>query len=111
MPWPAQALRVPVTNGDTTALAGHLDATSTWAPCSAATGDIDRSTELLATMDEVGIGTMVDLDGGQGDALSRAMDRYQAPHPDRRRPVRGAGLRGLGVRKPAFGELEAAATA
>ncbi|MFL5778198.1 MAG: amidohydrolase family protein, partial [Chloroflexota bacterium] len=41
------------------------------------------SDELLGTLDAAGIELLVDLDGGQGDDLSREIDRWQAPHPDR----------------------------
>ncbi len=39
--------------------------------------------ELLPILDEAGVELVVDLDGGQGDALSREIDRWQAPRPDR----------------------------
>jgi predicted TIM-barrel fold metal-dependent hydrolase len=62
--------------------------------------------DLLAAMDEAGIATMVDLDGGQGDALSRQVDRYVVPHPSR--IVVFAGLDYDTWRtEAAFGELEA----
>lgn len=41
------------------------------------------SDELIATLDEAGIETLVDLDGGQGVDLSREIERWQTPHPDR----------------------------
>lgn len=40
-------------------------------------------TELLAEMDAAGVEAMVDLDGGSGEALSVAIARWQALHPDR----------------------------
>jgi predicted TIM-barrel fold metal-dependent hydrolase len=106
MPWPAQALRVPVTNVTrprypVISMHEHLG------PVFGGDWRHRPVEELLATMDEVGIVTMVDLDGGQGDALSRAVDRYQAPHPDR--VVLFAGLDyEAWATEPAFGELEAA---
>ena len=39
--------------------------------------------ELVETLDEAGVATLVDLDGGWGDALSAEITRYQEPHPDR----------------------------
>jgi predicted TIM-barrel fold metal-dependent hydrolase len=39
--------------------------------------------DLIATLDEAGIETLVDLDGGQGAALSAEIDRWQAAYPDR----------------------------
>jgi hypothetical protein len=61
---------------------------------------------LLEDMDTAGIATMVDLDGGQGDALSRQVERYQVPHPDR--VIVFAGLDyDAWATEPAFGELEA----
>ena len=39
--------------------------------------------ELLAALDEAGVETIVDLDGGQGETLSEHIARYQAPHPTR----------------------------
>jgi predicted TIM-barrel fold metal-dependent hydrolase len=39
--------------------------------------------ELLAELDEVGVETVVDLDGGWGDQLEHELDRYGRPHPDR----------------------------
>ena len=63
--------------------------------------------ELLSTMDGVGITTLVDLDGGQGDALSRHIDRYQAPHPSRLVVFAGLDYE-MWRTEPAFGEVEAA---
>src|SRR6266498_3724151 len=39
--------------------------------------------ELIATLDEARIETIVDLDGGQGDALSAEIERWQRPYPGR----------------------------
>ena len=64
--------------------------------------------ELLAAMDEVGIETIVDLDGGQGTALSRQIERYQTPHPTRVLAFAGLDY-GSWATDPAFGEREAAA--
>jgi predicted TIM-barrel fold metal-dependent hydrolase len=63
--------------------------------------------DLIANLDEAGIATMIDLDGGQGDALSRQIERYQVQHPDR--VVVFAGLDyDAWAHEPDFGELEAA---
>jgi hypothetical protein len=39
--------------------------------------------EVLDAMAQAGVETVVDLDGGQGSALSRQVDRYPAAHPGR----------------------------
>jgi predicted TIM-barrel fold metal-dependent hydrolase len=39
--------------------------------------------DLLAAMDDAGVETMVDLDGGGGAQLDEAIARWQEPHPDR----------------------------
>ena len=57
-------------------------------------------------MDEAGITTMVDLDGGQGEALSRHIDRYQTPHPSRVAVFAGLDYDAWRT-EAAFGELEA----
>jgi predicted TIM-barrel fold metal-dependent hydrolase len=62
--------------------------------------------ELLATMDEAGIVTLVDLDGGQGDALSETVERFQEPHPDRVVVFAGLDYEAWST-EPAFGALEA----
>ena len=64
--------------------------------------------ELLATMDSVGITSIVDLDGGQGDALSRQVERYQEQHPSRISVFAGLDYAAWRAER-AFGELEAAA--
>lgn len=62
--------------------------------------------ELAATLDEAGIETLVDLDGGQGDDLSREIDRWRTPGRDR--VVVFAGLDYTSwANDPAFGETEA----
>jgi predicted TIM-barrel fold metal-dependent hydrolase len=62
--------------------------------------------ELHATLDESGVQTLVDLDGGHGDALSRQVDRWVVPDP--RRVLVFAGLDYAGwERDRAFGETEA----
>jgi predicted TIM-barrel fold metal-dependent hydrolase len=81
-PWPPQALRVAVTDVPlprfpVISMHEHLG------PVFGGDWHERPVSELLATMDEVGIVTMVDLDGGQGDALSRQVERYHVPHPDR----------------------------
>lgn len=71
-------------------------------------GDWSRRpvTELLVNLDAAGITTMVDLDGGQGDGLSRHIDRYQAPHPSRIAVFAGLDYDAWRT-ESAFGELEA----
>jgi predicted TIM-barrel fold metal-dependent hydrolase len=62
--------------------------------------------ELAAVLDEAGVEAIVDLDGGQGDALSREIDRWRMP--GRERVVVFAGLDyPAWAHDPAFGETEA----
>ncbi len=62
--------------------------------------------ELVPLLDEAGVETLVDLDGGSGDALSREVERWQAAAPGRL--VVFAGLDYAGWQNdPAFGESEA----
>jgi predicted TIM-barrel fold metal-dependent hydrolase len=62
--------------------------------------------ELVAVLDEAGVEAIVDLDGGQGDALSREIDRWGMP--GRERVVVFAGLDYASwASDPAFGETEA----
>jgi predicted TIM-barrel fold metal-dependent hydrolase len=63
-------------------------------------------TELLAAMDEAGVAALVDLDGGGGDALSRAVERTQAAHPGRFAVFAGLAYDAWRT-EAAFGELEA----
>ena len=61
--------------------------------------------ELAAVLDEAGIEAIVDLDGGQGDGLSREIDRWRVP--GRERVVVFAGLDyAMWSSDPAFGETE-----
>ncbi len=62
--------------------------------------------ELIATLDEAGVELIVDLDGGQGGALSAEIERWQAPFPDRVAVFAGLDYDGW-VSDPAFGETEA----
>lgn len=105
VPWPPQALRVATTD----VRRPRYPVISTHEHLGPVFGGDWRNrpvAELLATMDEVGVTTMVDLDGGQGDALSRQIERYQVPHPDR--VVVFAGLDyDMWATESAFGELEA----
>lgn len=39
--------------------------------------------ELLAALDEAGVETIVDLDGGQGESLTEHISKYAAKHPTR----------------------------
>jgi predicted TIM-barrel fold metal-dependent hydrolase len=103
--WPPQALRVPVSAIErprfpVVSIHEHLGPVfgGDWR---------DRPVaDLIANLDEAGIRTMVDLDGGQGEHLSHQIERYQTPHPDRL--VVFAGLDyDAWASEPAFGELEA----
>ncbi len=64
--------------------------------------------DLMAAMDRVGIQTIVDLDGGQGDALSRHIERVQEPYPERVAVFAGLDYAAWSS-EAAFGEREAAA--
>ena len=64
-------------------------------------------TELIATLDASGVEMIVNMDGGHGDALSKEIERWQAPHPDRVAVFAGLDYDGWAV-DPAFGETEAA---
>lgn len=104
-PWPPQALRVPTTDvrrprHPVISVHEHLG------PLFGGDWATRPVSELLGAMDEAGIVTMVDLDGGQGDTLSRQVARYQVPHPDR--VIVFAGLDyAMWAVEPAFGEVEA----
>ena len=63
--------------------------------------------ELIATLDASGVEMLVDLDGGQGEALSAEIERWQSPFPDRVAVFAGLDYDGWAV-DPAFGETEAA---
>ena len=63
--------------------------------------------ELLATLDEAGVDTLVDLDGGHGDGLSREVERWQAVAPHRLVVFAELDYDGWAT-DPAFGETEAA---
>ncbi len=63
--------------------------------------------ELLAVLDEAGVDTLVDLDGGAGEALSREIRRWQDPPPDRVAVFAGLDDGGW-ADDPAFGRTEAA---
>jgi predicted TIM-barrel fold metal-dependent hydrolase len=62
--------------------------------------------ELMATLDEAGIEMVVDLDGGQGEALSAEIERWQAAYPDRVAVFAGLDY-GSWATDPVFGETEA----
>lgn len=63
--------------------------------------------ELAAILDEAGIELVVDLDGGQGEALSREIERWAQAVPERVVVFGGLDYDGWGS-DPAFGETEAA---
>ena len=62
--------------------------------------------ELTALLDEAGVAAIVDLDGGQGDGLSREIDRWQAAGKDRVIVFAGLDYPGW-AHDPDFGETEA----
>ena len=62
--------------------------------------------ELIATLDEAGVEMVVDLDGGQGDALSTEIERWQAAYPERVAVFAGLDYESWAT-DPAFGEAEA----
>jgi predicted TIM-barrel fold metal-dependent hydrolase len=63
--------------------------------------------ELIATLDAAGVEMIVDLDGGQGYALSAEIDRWQHAYPDRVAVFAGLAYDGWAT-DPTFGETEAA---
>ena len=64
--------------------------------------------ELMAILDVAGVERIVDLDGGQGDALSREIGRWQRRWPDRVSVFAGLDY-DRWTSDPAFGDTEAAA--
>ena len=63
--------------------------------------------ELIATLDDSGVEMLVDLDGGQGEALSLEIERWQVAYPDRVAVFAGLDYEGWAA-DPAFGDTEAA---
>ena len=71
-------------------------------------GGRGSAAELLATLDAAGVETLVDLDGGQGDGLSRRRSTAgRRRHPDRLVVFAGLDYDGWAT-DPSFGETEAA---
>ena len=64
--------------------------------------------ELVATLDASGVETIVDLDGGQGEALSAEIERWARPRPGPGRRRSPASTTTRWATDPAFGETEAA---
>ena len=62
--------------------------------------------EMIATLDKAGVEMIVDLDGGQGDALSAEIERWQAVWPDRVAVFAGLDYAAWAT-DAAFGETEA----
>lgn len=62
--------------------------------------------ELIATLNEAGVEMIVDLDGGQGDALSAEIERWQEAFPDRIAVFAGLDY-DVWRTDPDFGETEA----
>jgi predicted TIM-barrel fold metal-dependent hydrolase len=103
---PRTSLRVPVHLVDRPRFPvvdahNHLGAAfgGDWAGRSAA--------ELVATLDASGVEAIVDLDGGQGEALSAEIERWAAAAPDRVVVVAGLDVDAWPT-DPSFGETEAA---
>ena len=63
--------------------------------------------DLMSILDESGVEMVVDLDGGQGEAFSREIERWQAALPDRVAVFAGLDYDRWAL-DPAFGETEAA---
>lgn len=63
--------------------------------------------DLTATLDDAGVEMIVDLDGGQGEALSVEIERWQGAAPDRVAVFAGLDYAGWAT-DPSFGETEAA---
>src|SRR5262245_10860582 len=64
--------------------------------------------ELVDVLDGSGVELLVDLDGGQGDALARHIDRWATLIPDRVRVFAGLAYDSWHA-DPSFGESEARA--
>ncbi len=62
--------------------------------------------ELLAALDEAGVETIVDLDGGQGEAFSERYAKYAGTHPTRFAHVAQMAYEEW-IERPDFGEMEA----
>jgi len=63
-------------------------------------------TDVLHALDEAGVETIVDLDGGQGDVLDEHLARYQRAHPTRFVTFAGLAYQEWSEH-PDFGEMEA----
>jgi predicted TIM-barrel fold metal-dependent hydrolase len=62
--------------------------------------------ELITTLDTAGVEMIVDLDGGQGDALSAEINRWQTAYPDRVAVFAGLDYEAWAA-DSSFGETEA----
>jgi predicted TIM-barrel fold metal-dependent hydrolase len=62
--------------------------------------------ELLAALDEAGVETVIDLDGGQGEAFSAHYAGYAGKHPTRFAHVAQLAYEEW-IERPDFGEMEA----
>jgi predicted TIM-barrel fold metal-dependent hydrolase len=67
-----------------------------------------RPSDLFPILDECGVEMVVDLDGGQGDALSAEIERWQTAFPDRVAVFAGLDYDAWAT-DPDFGETEARA--
>jgi predicted TIM-barrel fold metal-dependent hydrolase len=60
-----------------------IDAHNHLGPAFGGDWSVRPPSELIAALDECGVETIVDLDGGQGDELTTEIDRWQAADPGR----------------------------
>jgi predicted TIM-barrel fold metal-dependent hydrolase len=102
---PRSALRVPVTRVERPRFP-VIDAHNHLGPVFGGDWGGRPVAQLVDELDRAGVAAFVDLDGGQGDALSRAIDRTQRAHPDRFAVFAGLDYDAW-ASEPAFGELEA----
>ena len=105
---PRSSLRVPAHDVRPAAVPGRSTPTTTSGPPFGGDWATGPPAELVATLDASGVETIVDLDGGQGEALSAEIERWQAPvSGPRGRRSPGLDYDGWAT-DPAFGETEAA---
>jgi len=102
---PRRSLRVPV-HDVRRPLVPALDAHNHLGSAFGGEWATRRPEELAVILDESGVETIVDLDGGQGDDLSFEIDRWQDALPDRVVVFAGLDYDGWAA-DPDFGESEA----
>jgi predicted TIM-barrel fold metal-dependent hydrolase len=86
---------------------GVIDAHNHLGPIFSAGWHARPVSELLGALDEAGIETIVDLDGGQGDFFSEHHAKYAGAHPTRFAHVAQLAYAEW-LERPDFGEMEAA---